>query len=363
MKINRMLALCLSPDQGGLELYFLKLVNYYHSINQDLSVACVKKSYIKKNVSKNIVECLSKGLFNNIYNFFLIRNYIMKKRINIIHVSWAKDIFLAIMLKLLSPGKIKVIFYRQMKISRSKKDIYHKFIYKQIDLLLVITEKLYSEACEHLPMDSSKIYKLTYGIKTPPIKSLVDKEKFFSKNNIKSNIFTIGVFSRIEEQKGQHLVLNAINKSRHKIQLCIVGHSMDDKYKDRLIRDAKDAGLDKNLKFINFVNSPMSYMPCFDLIILPTYEETFGLIVAEAMFMKVPVIGSNAGGVPEIISHGSNGLLFETKNDDDLQKKIDMIIENENERDKLVNNGYTFANDHYNHKGHFDKLETIIRTL
>ena len=80
----------------------------------------------------------------------------------------------------------------------------------------------------------------------------------------------------------------------------------------------------------------MNYMPFFNLIVLPTYEETFGLVVAEAMLMKVPVLGSNAGGVPEIITHESNGLLFETRNYSDLQDKIDMIIENSQLRERII---------------------------
>tara|TARA_B100001121_G_C18466091_1_gene515617 strand:- start:371 stop:697 length:327 start_codon:yes stop_codon:yes gene_type:complete len=106
----------------------------------------------------------------------------------------------------------------------------------------------------------------------------------------------------------------------------------------------------------------MNYMPFFDLIILPTYEETFGLIVAEAMFMKVPVVGSNAGGVPEIISHKSNGLLFHTKNYNDLQEKIDMIIEDLQLKQKIIENGFKFVNMHYDYLSHFNKFETLINT-
>ena len=105
---------------------------------------------------------------------------------------------------------------------------------------------------------------------------------------------------------------------------------MDNSYKHRLQDDALRLNIQHHVHFIDFVDSPMSYMPCFDLIILPTYEETFGLIVAEAMMMEVPVIGSNAGGVPEIINHQENGLLFESKNYTDLQKRIDFIIEKKN---------------------------------
>ena len=52
--------------------------------------------------------------------------------------------------------------------------------------------------------------------------------------------------------------------------------------------------------------------------------------------MKVPVLGSNAGGVPEIITHESNGLLFETRNYNDLKDKIDMVIENSQLREKII---------------------------
>ena len=127
--------------------------------------------------------------------------------------------------------------------------------------------------------------------------------------------------------------------------------------------NAKIYHLTNYLKFVNFVDSPMSYMPFFDLLILPTYEETFGLVAAEAMIMGVPVIGSNAGGVPEIISHGSNGLLFETKNASDLSEKIDMLYENKTLREQLVSNAFEYAYKRYNYDKHFGRLEEIFDSL
>ena len=104
-------------------------------------------------------------------------------------------------------------------------------------------------------------------------------------------------------------------------------------------------------------------MPCFDLIILPTYEETFGLIVAEAMLMGTPVIGSDAGGVPEIITHKKNGLLFETKNHHDLKEKIELLIENQSMRDRIREEAVIYADENYNYHNHFKKLETIINNM
>ena len=363
MNTNKILAICLSPDQGGLELYFIKLIKYYKMLGRNIHVGCSRKSYITQTITSNKIECHKEGVFRLIKNFILLRKYISSKNIEFLHVSWAKDIFLAVLLKIFTPGNIKIIFYRQMKLSRPKKDFYHKFIYKNIDLFLVITDKLKSEAIKYLPISSNKIKKLTYGIEKPLNSTIIDKRTFFSKYELNQNIFTIGVFSRIEEQKGQHLLLDAMNQSTNKIQLCIIGHAMDHQYKNRLLSDAENYNLINNIKFIDFVDSPMSYMPCFDLIILPTYEETFGLIVAEAMLMKVAVIGSNAGGVPEIISNRENGLLFETKNAKDLSEKINILLNDSVLRNNLILNGYNYANNEYAYEAHFDKLEKMIDTL
>ena len=363
MKINKVLALCLSPDQGGLELYFTKLVQHYRNRGYKMHVACMKSSYIAKSITDNKAECTNTRFLKDIINFLVLRKYIIKNKLNILHVSWSKDIFMAVMLKLLTPGNIKIIFYRQMKIPHSKTIFYHKFFYRNIDLLLVITDKLYEEAHMNLPIDKDKIKKLIYGINKPQSNIKLNKSDFMRSNNIDPEIFSIGIFSRVEEQKGQHLVLDAMNMSSNQMQLCIIGHVMSEQYKEDLLINAKIYHLTNYLKFINFVDSPMSYMPFFDLVILPTYEETFGLVVAEAMIMGVPVIGSDAGGVPEIISHGTNGLLFETKNSSDLSKKIDMLYENKTLREQLVSNAYEYAYKRYDYDKHFDRLEEIFDSL
>ena len=200
-------------------------------LGRNIHVGCTRKSYITQSITDNKIECHKYGVFRLIKNFILLRKYIITKNIEFLHVSWAKDLFLAVILKIFSPNSIKIIFYRQMKLSRPKKDFYHKFIYKNIDLFLVITDKLEAEAKKYLPLPSNKIKKLTYGIDIPS-STVIDKEIFFSKHGLNENIPTIGIFSRIEEQKGQHLVLDAINQYTSNIQLCIIGHSMDYEYKN-----------------------------------------------------------------------------------------------------------------------------------
>ena len=55
-------------------------------------------------------------------------------------------------------------------------------------------------------------------------------------------------------------------------------------------------------------------MAALDIFVLPSFSETFGLVVIEAMAMEKPVIATNAGGLPEIITDGKTGLLIEPRN-------------------------------------------------
>jgi glycosyltransferase involved in cell wall biosynthesis len=74
----------------------------------------------------------------------------------------------------------------------------------------------------------------------------------------------------------------------------------------------------------------------------------------------VAVIGTNAGGVPEIIKHGETGLLFEPKNSDELTQQLWRLYKDSNLREKLALAGKHYADEHFNQERHYDSLVTLI---
>jgi len=75
------------------------------------------------------------------------------------------------------------------------------------------------------------------------------------------------------------------------------------------------------------------------------------------------VVGTDCGGVPEIIKHGETGLLFKPDDADDLAEKLQLLIEDKDYRMRLTNAGKLDADDRFSEEQHFDKLQNILNGL
>jgi glycosyltransferase involved in cell wall biosynthesis len=130
----------------------------------------------------------------------------------------------------------------------------------------------------------------------------------------------IGCVARLSRWKDQATLLDAFVAVRRVIpgtRLVLAGESAgqapdgNGDYRDYLVRRIAALALDDAVTFAGFV--PQSEMPSFyaalDVLAHPALEEPFGLALVEAMAGARPVVAVGAGGVPEIIRDGVDGLL------------------------------------------------------
>lgn len=363
----KILQLCTSKGFGGLELYVLKVAKYLKDNNHKYNVIAAKKSFLFNKLSENNIcsEALS-FVFHSLplLSAFKLSKYINKNEIDILHVHWGDDLFLAVLAKCFSRRSVRLIYTRQMSLSRKKHDLYHRFLYRNVDAYLVITETLYRDAVKYLPLDKTRIYVLYYGVPAP-VDSTVNCKSYISESGMNVNFFKLAIFGRIEKGKGQHLVVDAVNNLKHQsyeIQLAIIGHIMDDKYFSQLQSEIKKNNLQNNIFYLGFHNNPTSIMPCFDAVVLATKCETFGLVLPEAMRAGVTVLGSDCGGVPEIIQHEKTGLLFETENVNDLTTQLLKLVSDKEFCEQLAIAGKKDADERFSEEKHFEKLLEIFKT-
>ncbi|WP_209972764.1 N-acetyl-alpha-D-glucosaminyl L-malate synthase BshA [Paenibacillus eucommiae] len=77
----------------------------------------------------------------------------------------------------------------------------------------------------------------------------------------------------------------------------------------KAVHRAKELGLHDRVHYLGKQNNIAEIISMSDLLLLPSEKESFGLVALEAMAGGVPTIGSNAGGIPEVVKHGENGYL------------------------------------------------------
>lgn len=148
--------------------------------------------------------------------------------------------------------------------------------------------------------------------------------------------------------KGVHILIQAFNKLNTKkdVQLDIFGKVFPYRGFERYpIYIRKLARNNKNIKFRGeFDHKNISEIfSKIDILVVPSiWPENSPLVIQEAFLAKTPVIVSDIGGIPELVKHNVNGLLFRTNDVGDLSIKLRFIINNSNYIEKLRQNTSRF---------------------
>ncbi|HEB82684.1 MAG TPA: glycosyltransferase family 1 protein [Gammaproteobacteria bacterium] len=362
----KILTLCMSKDLGGLELYALRSAL---ALSKDHEVVFVTAKGGR--LDNKLHELKLQTFYLNpafrplpLLSAYRLARIIDREKIDIVHMHWGKDLALASLAKRLSRRKPKLVYTRQMMITREKKDIYHRFLYAQLDLMLTITRQLEELCKRYLPGEHIRIQTLYYGV-NPPDRFLDQNEvqQLRQEKGFAADDFVVGLFGRLEEGKGQYLLISALAEARarnKRLKALIVGHEMLPGYRQQLKDMAETAQIDGQIVFNDFVDNPQQLMQICDCICLTTYEETFGLVLPEAMRAGVAVVGSNRGGVPEIIDHGKTGLLFESRDADDLCRQLCLLHDQPALKAELATAGRQKADAQFDSAQHFAQLEKIF---
>lgn len=361
MKNKNILEFCLSPDLGGLELFMLNCYKYFSSIgNCEIIVAPNKK--IDKHLDNENKFYISRNKFFPIFPAIKLAKFIDEKEIDVIHFHWTKDIATVILAKVISKRKPSVVQSRHMNMTRFKDDFYHKWLYKNIDLIHAVTYQLKEQLEKFIPQEIRPKVEVVY-LGTKELE--VDKTKVeILKNKYELNdSFVIGIVGRIEPTKGQFLVIEALARLKeYDIKALIIGHTMNEEYLQELKNKAKDLNIENRIIFTGFTKEVNEHMALCDTSVLATTKETFGLVVIEAMMNKICTIAVNNGGPLEIIDDNETGLLFE-RDSESLASKIKILKENETLKNKLALAGYKKAKEKFDSEIQNQKLYHLINSL
>ncbi len=183
----------------------------------------------------------------------------------------------------------------------------------------------------------------------------VDTDIFKPAQKITSKFNLIGFVGRLVEEKGIFTLLDAfanLHKNYPEWNLAYLGSGP---CKEVLRNRILEKKLESCVEIQETVphNQVVQFIQKLDIFVLPSFDkeswrEQFGHVLIEAMACKVPIIGSDAGEIPNIISNV--GIIFKQKNTNSLQNALERLIQNEKLRKELGEKGYLLALNDYSHK-------------
>lgn len=342
----------ITQSNCGIEEYLKMYFKYMDNERYEFELICPQYEDMVRNITLlgvkvYIVDMKREiSIYNDIKSFIKICKYIKMYKPDIIHAHSSKAGVLGRFAAYIN--KIPCIYTAHgwsfgMNISKLKKKFYAsierycaKFTYKIINISeyeqkLALSYKI--APLEKLPIIYNGIDINRYET------TAINKIEVLRELNIPEDSFIIGMVARLTKAKSPETFIKVAKIVSVKIPnsyFILVG---DGELRQQVEEQIVNNNLQDKFLITGWTYEVEKYISLFDIALLTSKWEGFGLAITEYLAAGVPVIASNVGGITNIILDGYNGYLIEPDNINGFSEKILLVHDNFNIRDLIVNNG------------------------
>ena len=274
-------------------------------------ILCQPDSVLGRRASSEGIEVRTCRMEKS-YDIFAIK-YILKlikaENIDVITTHSGRDSLLAGIAGRISGKKPLIIRTRHLAMPITSRFTYNFLSDKIVTVSEYVRQYLISEG-----ISSEKITAIPTGI--DPEQFSPDKAAAVLREELKlsPDIPLVGTIAILRRKKGHHVLLNAITLVLEKIPEAVFIFAGDGPQKQNILNRISELGLLNKVVMLGLRKDIPDILKSIDVFVLPTLQEALGTSFLEAMAMGKPVIGTNVGGVGEVIKDGVNGYLVEPDN-------------------------------------------------
>jgi glycosyltransferase involved in cell wall biosynthesis len=276
---------------------------------------------------------------------FEIAKLVKKEQPDVVHLNSSKaGVIGAMAARLAMTKKIKVVFTAHGWIFNPTNDIswlarwfyilLHKFAALFQDKIICVSEYDYNLALRYGIEPKEKLITIHNGINTD-IKFLSKekaREEIIKKLSIFNNQFSkkalwVGSIGRLVKEKNYETMINAAALINNQIKFVLIG---DGSQREELEKQISRNKLQNDFFIVDPSGDDAKYLKAFDVFVMSSIKEGLPYILLEAMAAGLPIVVTEAGGIPEMIKNHENGLMVAQKNPEQLAIAIQGILENKN---------------------------------
>ena len=210
---------------------------------------------------------------------------------------------------------------------------------------------------------AKKLTVVLNGIDTTVFDAPGDCESLRRSLGIPCGAAVVGTVGRLNEVKRQDLLIRGFGKiANHdpKPHLLLVGDGPELQHLRQL---AGDLGLSDRVHFAGYQARPEHYLHLMDIFALTSRLEGVPLAILEAWAAARPVVASRVGGVPEIVTDGQTGILFEPGDEAALTQAMSRLLTNPEEARRLGEAGRNCVRSRFDLRVMAESYEQHYRDL
>ncbi|MCE7054133.1 glycosyltransferase [Algoriphagus sp. AGSA1] len=262
-------------------------------------------------------------------------------------------------------GKVPVVILEETShpISRSKKAIYlQRFFAKAADAVVGIAPTVVTYLKQTVRLPELQVKLINNGVNLPREVPAVEKSQLKTALGIQEGDLIIGSAGRFyNDVKRFADILEAIKILKNpKIKFLLLGEGQD---RELILHKANELGLEGQLILAGFQMDTAPFYQVMDIFCIASAHEGFGLVAAEAMLHRLPVIATKVGGLKDIVVEGETGFLVPPFSPEAIAEKIKALLQNPDLRSAMGHRGYLRAKENYTAARYCKEIENLYWDL
>jgi glycosyltransferase involved in cell wall biosynthesis len=191
----------------------------------------------------------------------------------------------------------------------------------------------------------------------------VRREKLAEELGIPAHAFIIGHIGRLAAVKGQIHIVRALGKIRIQLpqaHLVLIGEGPA---RAELEREIVASNMQAHVTLAGQRTDAKRFLRLFDVFVMPSEFEGLGIALLEAMAAGLPCVGTQTGGIPELIKGSGAGLLVPKLDPDALAVAVTTLAKDPERRQKMAQNGRQFVEERYSIDQVYHQYESLYEYL
>lgn len=196
-----------------------------------------------------------------------------------------------------------------------------------------VSESSKKEIVENYGIPEEKIAVVHNGIDVSTVRRV--------KTNLKDELgceHLLLFMGRLAKEKGIGVLINAMPMLEdYDVKVVIAGEGPEEKDARRLV---SELNLNERVIFTGTLDEKrkLEYLSASDVFVFPSFSESFGMALLDAMACKTPIVASNVASIPEVV--GKCGILVEPRDPVELSKGIKKLLDDKKAAKRLANRAY-----------------------